>query len=130
MLEPCASDPYVAGADIIGEEINDIRELRPLIREIVRSLRSPGFVIRIHAGENDSLRDNVANSIRCVAEALAPGQPMPPIRIGHGLYTANLDSAKGRALMRRSQGGRRRAGIPDHLECPPEQPERALTGIR
>ena len=66
-----AGDPYVAGADIIGEEINDILELRGVIGELVRlAERTPGFVIRIHAGENDSLRDNVANSIRCVREAL------------------------------------------------------------
>ena len=56
-------------------------------------------MIRIHAGENDGLRDNVANSLECVREALAEGQPMPRLRIGHGLYTANLRSAKGRQLI-------------------------------
>ena len=60
----------------------------------------PGFVIRVHAGENDSLRDNVAASIRCVREALAPGQPMPRVRIGHGLYTSNLRSPSGKRLLR------------------------------
>ncbi len=100
-LRAIACDPYVAGSDIIGEEINDIRELRPLIRELtaIAGLQ-PGFVVRIHAGENDSLRDNVAWSLRLVKESLAPGQPMPPIRIGHGLYTANLNSEKGRRLMK------------------------------
>ncbi len=100
-LRAIACDPYVAGSDIIGEEINDIRELRPLIRELAAIAgKTPGFVIRIHAGENDSLRDNVAWSLRLVREALAPGQPMPPMRIGHGLYTANLSSEKGRHLIR------------------------------
>jgi len=67
-LRAIAGDPYVAGSDIIGEEINDIRELRSVIRELVAIAgANPGFVIRIHAGENDSLRDNVANSITCVA---------------------------------------------------------------
>ena len=90
----------MAGSDIIGEEINDILELRSVIRELVAIAGAhPGFVIRIHAGENDSLRDNVANSIRCVAEALAPGQPMPPLRVGHGLYTCDLSSAKGKRLL-------------------------------
>ncbi|MBR2595034.1 MAG: hypothetical protein IKE06_01785, partial [Solobacterium sp.] len=46
------------------------------------------------------MKDNVANSIRCVKEALAEGQPMPKVRIGHGLYTASLNSAKGRQLIR------------------------------
>ena len=100
-LNAIAGDPYVAGSDIIGEEINDILELKGVIRELVRTAADqPDFVIRIHAGENDSLRDNVANSIRCVREALAPGQEMPRLRIGHGLYTCDLKSAKGRSLLR------------------------------
>ncbi|MBQ6375109.1 MAG: adenosine deaminase [Clostridia bacterium] len=99
-LRTIAADPYVAGSDIIGEEINDILELRSVIRELVAiAADHPGFVIRIHAGENDSLRDNVANSIRCVVDSLAPGQPMPPLRVGHGLYTCDLRSAKGKKLL-------------------------------
>ena len=99
-LRIVAMDPWVAGSDIIGEEINDILELRPVIRELVKIAgEHPGFVIRIHAGENDSLRDNVANSIRCVTEALEEGQPMPDLRIGHGLYTCDLRSAKGKRLL-------------------------------
>ena len=95
-----AADPYVAGSDIIGEEINDIRELRPVLQGLVKIAgENDGFVIRIHAGENDGLRDNVANSLACVREALADGQKMPPLRIGHGLYTANLRSNKGRQLI-------------------------------
>ena len=95
-----ARDPYVAGADIIGEEINDILELRGVIGELVRLAdENPGFVIRIHAGENDSLRDNVANAIRCVKGALRQGQDFPALRIGHGLYTCDLRSAKGQRLL-------------------------------
>ena len=95
-----AGDPYVAGADIIGEEINDILELRGVIGELTRLAdEHPGFVIRIHAGENDSLRDNVANAIRCVKEALREGQSFPNLRIGHGLYTCDLKSAKGERLL-------------------------------
>ena len=101
VLRAVAGDPYVAGSDIIGEEINDIRELEPVIREIVHiAAAHPSFVVRIHAGENDSLRDNVASSIACVKNALAEGQKMPWLRIGHGLYTANLRTKKGRALIR------------------------------
>ena len=101
VLRAVACDPYVAGSDIVGEEINDISELRSLIRELVKIAgETPGFVIRIHAGENDSLRDNVANSIRCVHESLEPGQPMPRMRIGHGLYTSTLRSPRGRRLIK------------------------------
>ena len=100
VIRAVAADPYVAGSDIIGEEINDIRELRPVLSELVRIAKeNPGFVIRVHAGENDSLRDNVANSLACVRESLDEGQPMPTMRIGHGLYTANLSSAVGKKLI-------------------------------
>lgn len=93
-------DPYVAGSDIVGEEINDIRQLRPLIKELTHIASfDPSFVIRIHAGENDSLLDNVYYSIRCVEESLSYAQTMPKMRIGHGLYTANLSSEKGKRLM-------------------------------
>ncbi|MBP3870107.1 MAG: hypothetical protein J6E46_03940 [Faecalicoccus sp.] len=100
VLEAVSIDPYVAGCDIVGEEINDINDLKPVIREIVRIARNdPTFVVRIHAGENDSLRDNVYNSIQCVKDSLDAGQNMPYMRIGHGLYTANLRSKKGRELI-------------------------------
>ncbi len=99
-LRTVAGDPYVAGCDILGEEINDILQLRGVIREMAAIAgQHPGFVIRIHAGENDSLRDNVANSIRCLKEAVPPGQPVPPLRIGHGLYTCNLQGPRGRKLL-------------------------------
>ena len=99
-----AMDPYVSGSDIVGEEINDIRELKPLIRELTALAKEePSFVIRIHAGENDSLRDNVANAIACVKDSLEEDQPMPRMRIGHGLYTANLNTAKGKKLMQEIQ---------------------------
>jgi hypothetical protein len=99
-IRAVAGDPYVAGSDIVGEEINDIRDLAPLVAELCRiAADHPTFTIRIHAGENDGLRDNVANAIKCVREGLAPGQPMPLVRIGHGLYTRNLTSIKGRQLL-------------------------------
>lgn len=100
-LKSIAKDPYVVGSDIIGEEINDITELKPVIEEIVQyvTTKDPGFTIRIHAGENDSLRDNVAKSIECVKESLNEGQKMPRVRLGHGLYTADLNSLEGKELM-------------------------------
>ena len=101
VLRAVSGDPYVAGSDIIGEEINDIRDLSPVIAEITKIAKDePSFTVRIHAGENDTLRDNVANSIICVRNALSSGQAMPKMRIGHGLYTANLRSARGRSLIR------------------------------
>ena len=100
-LRAVSGDPYVAGSDIVGEEMNDIRDLAPLLRELARiAEEDPSFTVRVHSGENDSLPDNVANAVRCVREGLRPGQPMPRMRIGHGLYTTSLSSAKGRELLR------------------------------
>ena len=61
VLKAVAKSPYVVGSDFIGEEINDISELSPVIKELVEYaiFEDNNFTIRIHAGENDSLRDNV-----------------------------------------------------------------------
>ena len=101
VLKAVGISPYVVGSDFIGEEINDISELKPVINEIVKYVRTMdnGFTIRIHAGENDSLKDNVYNSIRCVKESLEKGQKMPKLRIGHGLYTPDLNSEEGVKLI-------------------------------
>ena len=101
VIRAVSKSPYVVGCDFIGEEINDISELKPVINEVVQYAvnEDEGYTIRIHAGENDSLRDNVANSIKCVQDSLKEGQKMPRVRIGHGLYTANLDSAEGQRLI-------------------------------
>ncbi len=101
ILKAISKSPYVVGSDFIGEEINDISELKPAIEEIVQYVckEDKGYTIRIHAGENDSLRDNVRKSIECVKNSLKPGQKMPRIRIGHGLYTPKLDSIQGQKLI-------------------------------
>lgn len=100
VLKAVSKSPYIVGSDFIGEEINDITELRPAIRELVKyTQEDEDFTIRIHAGENDSLRDNVSKSIECVKEALEKGQKMPSVRIGHGLYTANLKTKEGKKLI-------------------------------
>ena len=101
VLKAVAKSPYVVGSDIIGEEINDISDLQPLIEQIVKYVKEedPKFTIRIHAGENDSLKDNVRKSILCVKEALKEGQTMPKCRIGHGLYSEDLNSQEGKELI-------------------------------
>ncbi len=100
VLKATALDPYVAGCDFVGEEINDIITLKPAFKEIVKiAATDPGFVIRVHAGENDSQKDNIAHSILCVKDSLAPGQPMPKMRLGHGLYTYSPRSRKGKEVL-------------------------------
>lgn len=101
-LKAIAKDPYVVGSDFIGEEINDISELKPVIAELVKYVAEEDseFTIRIHAGENDSLINNVEKSIQCVSESLLPGQAMPQIRLGHGLHTPDLNSEEGKQLVK------------------------------
>ena len=101
VLKAVCKDPYVVGSDFVGEEINDIDELEPVVKELVEyASKDPFFTIRIHAGENDSLKDNVSNSIKCVKNSLTKGQKMPQVRIGHGLYTENLQTIKGQKLVK------------------------------
>ena len=102
VLKAVSKSPYVVGSDFIGEEINDICELQPVIKEIVEYVEKydKGYTIRIHAGENDGLINNVFNSIECVKKCLKSNQKMPRIRIGHGLYTPDLDSSEGKKLIK------------------------------
>ena len=100
-LQVVCKDPYVVGSDFVGEEINDITELSAVIREIVTQVASQdkNWTIRIHAGENDSLKGNMAKAIGLVEQSLLPGQAFPYLRIGHGLYCASLRSQQGQDLM-------------------------------
>ena len=101
VLRATALDPYVAGCDFVGEEINDIITLKPVFKELVKiAANDPSFVIRVHAGENDSQKDNIAHSIACVRDSLAKGQKMPHMRLGHGLYTYSPRSKKGREVIK------------------------------
>ena len=100
-LKVVCRDPYVVGSDFVGEEINDIAELKAVIKEIVTQIASEdkNWTIRVHAGENDSLKSNMAKAIHLVEESLLPGQPFPYMRIGHGLYCASLKSKQGKELL-------------------------------
>jgi len=102
-LKVVCKDPYVVGSDFVGEEINDIEELRAVIKEIVTKIASqdPNWTIRVHAGENDSLKTNMAKAIQLIEEALLPGQSFPHMRIGHGLYCASLTSNQGKSLLKK-----------------------------
>lgn len=101
VLKVAAKSPYIVGSDIIGEEINDIRNFKQVIKELVEFAvkEDNGFTIRIHAGENDSFKENVQRAVACVKEALPEGAKMPKCRIGHGLYGIDLETSEGISLM-------------------------------
>ena len=101
VIKAVAKSPYVVGSDFIGEEINDITELKPVIQELVSYVvnEDEDFTIRIHAGENDSLRENVSKAIEIVMKATPENKKIPKVRIGHGLYTPDLNSEEGKKLI-------------------------------
>lgn len=102
VLKVAAKSPYIVGSDIIGEEINDINNFRPLIKELVEFAveKNDGFTIRIHAGENDSFRSNVKKSIECILDYVPKGEKMPRCRLGHGLYGIDPDTEEGKDLIK------------------------------
>ena len=104
-LTVVCKDPYVVGSDFVGEEINDIAELSAVIQQIVTKVASQekNWTIRVHAGENDSLKSNMAKAIDLVENSLLPGQTFPHMRIGHGIYCASLRSRQGKALLEKIQ---------------------------
>ncbi len=102
VLKIVSKDPYVVGSDFVGEEINDISELKSVIKEIVSTVASEDkhWTIRVHAGENDSLKDNMAKAIKLIEDSLNENQQFPYVRIGHGIYSDDLKSIKGKRLLK------------------------------
>ena len=100
-LKVVCKDPYVVGSDFVGEEINDIAELSGVLKEIVTQVASKDslWTMRVHAGENDSLKSNMAKTIAIIEDSLLENQTFPHMRIGHGLYCANLNSKQGKNLL-------------------------------
>ena len=101
VLKVAAKSPYIVGSDIIGEEINDIRNFKQVLKELVEFAieQDDGFTIRVHAGENDSFKENVERAIECIKKAVPEGKKMPRCRIGHGLYGIDLETENGKKLV-------------------------------
>ena len=102
VLKVAAKSPYIVGSDIIGEEINDITNFKQVLKELVEFAveQDDGFTIRVHAGENDSLRSNVEKSIQCILDSVPEGKKMPKCRLGHGLYGLDADTKEGQNLIK------------------------------
>ena len=102
VLKVAAKSPYIVGSDIIGEEINDITNFKQVLKELVEFAveQDDGFTIRVHAGENDSLRSNVEKSIQCILDSVPEGKKMPKCRLGHGLYGLDPDTKEGQNLIK------------------------------
>jgi ADP-ribose pyrophosphatase YjhB (NUDIX family) len=81
-MEQCLPSRAIAGVDIMGHETCSTRAFVPVLeRAAALGEARPGFVVRVHAGENPAFPENVREAIRTLL-------PFPgvEIRIGHGLY--------------------------------------------
>lgn len=101
VVKAVAHSPYVVGSDILGEELNDICEMEPALKELIEYAvnEDNNFVIRIHAGENDAFRDNVEKAVMIIKNNVPKGKKYPKFRIGHGLYGKNPNTPEGKKLI-------------------------------
>ena len=77
-IRAVAGDPYVAGSDIVGEEINDIRDLAPVLAELDRiAADHPTFTIRIHAGRTTACGTTWPTRSSASARDWPPASPCP-----------------------------------------------------
>ncbi len=86
-----STSPYVAGIDFIGYEINRTKDFEESLETFAGWVNehSPGFVLRMHAGENDKNLENVRDILE-----LAKRHDQLRIRIGHGIYGMDDDTLK------------------------------------
>jgi ADP-ribose pyrophosphatase YjhB (NUDIX family) len=80
-IRDLAESRYLAGVDFMGHETNSTRAFSRQLESLadLGALR-PGFVIRVHAGENPAHPENVRVAIECMRDRDVQ------LRIGHGLY--------------------------------------------
>jgi ADP-ribose pyrophosphatase YjhB (NUDIX family)/adenosine deaminase len=81
-LEALAASPYLVGVDFMGHETNATQAFGVQLTELARrmGMARPGFVVRVHAGENPAFPANVREALELVR-----GHDVR-LRIGHGLY--------------------------------------------
>lgn len=82
-LKTCAQSPYIVGLDILGYENNKTEDFAEHLREAFKwaEENDPGFIIRVHAGENGKNQENVKQALKIAEEF-----PSIRLRIGHALY--------------------------------------------
>ena len=90
---------YIVGCDFMGHETNSTLDFEEELRTLARysMLYNPGFVIRVHAGENPIYKANVYDTLKTIYDEhekivseYKKEFPMPNVRIGHGLYGIDI----------------------------------------
>jgi ADP-ribose pyrophosphatase YjhB (NUDIX family) len=81
-IQEVSASRYFVGVDFMGHETNSTRDFLLQLETLAEwaHREHPGFVIRVHAGENPAFPENVR-----VAVEAARGKDVQ-LRIGHGLY--------------------------------------------
>jgi ADP-ribose pyrophosphatase YjhB (NUDIX family) len=81
-IDQLAASRYLAGVDFMGQETNSTLEFARQLQAVAdwAHARRPGFVVRVHAGENPAYPENVRLAVETVT-----GRQVR-LRIGHGLY--------------------------------------------
>ena len=96
---------YVVGFDVLGEEVNSTRKFEKLLDDMTQYAleNDPDMVIRVHAGESYSFKDNVFKIIETVygqyLEQVEKAEnplnvPKPNLRIGHGIHGLDEEMQK------------------------------------
>ncbi len=89
-VQACLGSRAIVGIDFMGHETNSARAFLPQLAAAAALARQrPGWVVRVHAGENPAFPENVRETVA----ALRPWVQDHglELRIGHGLY--GLDDA-------------------------------------
>lgn len=81
-IEALLSSRYMVGVDFMGHENNSTHDFSLQLREAAQRFgrARPGFVVRVHAGENPANPENVRVALDCVEGTGVQ------FRIGHGLF--------------------------------------------
>jgi len=84
-VQACLGSRAIVGIDFMGHETNSTRAFLPqLAAAAALACQRPGWVLRVHAGENPAFPENVREAV----VALRPWvqEHGLELRIGHGLY--------------------------------------------
>ena len=81
-LKQISASSYIVGVDFLGHETNSTYAFAQQITEIAKwaDQNYPGFVIRVHAGENPAHPENIRAAIELTKNYKVQ------LRIGHGLF--------------------------------------------
>lgn len=108
-FEKIIENPYVMGMDILGHEVNSVKDFFDYIKKCTQiALKHEGTVLRIHAGECPRHQDNVLLTLYAIEEGMKEYATKnnvaintlkyPEIRIGHGIHIGNHNTTRQKTI--------------------------------